>query len=88
MSGPVLGAPQETVVRQIDLICAPQLKSAEKLTAAHNGGRGYPFNRSRSAVDTTESAGQAGTRLCRADSGGRALTCAAPVMWRPLTAVI
>ena len=26
-----------------------------------------------------------GIRLCRGDSGGRALTCAAPVTWRPLT---
>jgi len=40
---------------------------------------GYLLNRSRSAVDTTESAGQAGIRSSQADSGGRALTCAAPV---------
>ena len=40
---------------------------------------GYLLNRSRSAVDTTESAGQAGIQPSQADSGGKALTCAAPV---------
>jgi hypothetical protein len=49
------------------------------------GARGSPFNRRKPAADTTESAGQAGIRLCCADSGGRALTCAAPVTWRPLS---
>lgn len=38
MSGRLLGAPKEIVARQIDLICAPQLKSAEKLTATQIGG--------------------------------------------------
>jgi hypothetical protein len=37
-------------------------------------GLGYLLNRSRSAVDTTESAGQAGIRPSQADSGGKALT--------------
>jgi len=38
MSGRLRGAPQEIVARQIDRICAPQLKSAERLTATQNGG--------------------------------------------------
>jgi hypothetical protein len=38
MSGHPRGAPQEIVARQIDLICAPQLTSAERLTATQNGG--------------------------------------------------
>jgi len=37
---------------------------------------------------TTEHAGQAGSSTCHADSGGRALTCAAPVKWRPLIGVM
>ena len=41
-------------------------------------GLGYLRNRSRSAVYMTEPAGQATIRPCRADYGGRALTCAAP----------
>ena len=40
----------------------------------------------RSAVDTTEPARPARIRPCHADSGGRALTCVAPVKWRPHTA--
>jgi hypothetical protein len=44
-----------------------------------NPALGYLLNRSRSAVDTTESAGQVGIRPSQADSGGTTLTCAAPV---------
>jgi hypothetical protein len=45
----------------------------------HKNELGSPFNRSKSAADTTEPAGQAGSRPRHADSRGRALTCAAPV---------
>jgi len=43
MSGRLRGALREIVARQIDLICAPQLMSAERPMAAQNGGtaRGY-----------------------------------------------
>ena len=44
----------------------------------HYTALGSPFSRSRSAIDTTEPAGQAGSSTCHAGSGGRALTCAAP----------
>jgi hypothetical protein len=47
--------------------------------AEHNPPLGYLLNRSRAAVYMTEPAGQATIPPCRADSGGRALTCAAPV---------
>jgi hypothetical protein len=40
---------------------------------------GYLLNRSRSAINTTESAGQVGIQPSEADSDGKALTCAAPV---------
>jgi hypothetical protein len=40
---------------------------------------GYLLNRSRSAINTTESAGQAGIQPSEADSDGKALTCVAPV---------
>ncbi len=50
----------------------------------HSASLGSPFNRSKPAADTTEPAGQAGSRPRHADSRGRALTCAAPVKWRPL----
>ena len=63
-------------------------RTSDDGAADHNGGLGSPFNRSRSAADTTEPAGQAGIRTRRADSRGRALTCAAPFKWRPLTAVL
>ena len=54
----------------------------------HIGPSGSPFNRSKSAADTTEPAGQAGSRPPHADSRGRALTCAAPVKWRPPLALM
>jgi hypothetical protein len=56
--------------------------------AAHKHTSGSPFNRSRSAADTTEPAGQTGIRPRRAGSRGRTLTCAAPFKWRPLTDIL
>ena len=53
------------------------------VTTVHKDRLGSPFNRSGSAADTTEPAGQARIRPRHADSRGRALTCAAPVTWRP-----
>ena len=44
-----------------------------------NYALGYLVNRSRSAADTTEPAGQAGIRPGHTNSRSRALTCAAPV---------
>ena len=44
---------------------------------------GSPFSRSRSAVSTTEPAGQAWIRPCRLWRQGADLTCAAPGKWRP-----
>jgi hypothetical protein len=40
MSGRLRGALREIVARQIDLICAPQLMSAERPMVAQNGGYG------------------------------------------------
>ena len=50
-----------------------------KTSAIHNTCSGIFTNRSRSAINTTESAGQAGIQPSEADSDGKALTCAAPV---------
>ena len=64
----------------------PSAPGAEALCGKpHRASLGSPFNRSKSAADTTEPAGQAGSRPRHADSRGRALTCAAPVKWRPRT---
>jgi hypothetical protein len=60
-----------------------RIASERAMLTARFGGDyanlGYLVNRSRSAVYMTEPAGQATIRPCRADYGGRALTCAAPV---------
>src|SRR5712691_13100196 len=69
------------------LFCAPRTDRTEEVVPVHKADLGSPFNRSKSAADTTEPAGQAGSRPRHADSRDRALTCAAPVKWRPLTAV-
>jgi hypothetical protein len=88
-SGPLDVTWRHPAASYLTLVAAPTGNGLGLFTAiaCDNPDSGSPFNRSRSAVDTTESAGQVGTRLCRADSGGGALTCATPVTWRPLTRI-
>ena len=56
-----------------------EIRELVRQLAGQNPGLGYLVNRSSSAADTTEPAGQAGIRSRDVDSRGRAVTCAAPV---------
>jgi hypothetical protein len=74
-----MGATILISVENLAYVEDPNPSGYQKLRKAHFERSGSPFNRSKPAADTTEPAGQAGSRPRHADSRGRALTCAAPV---------